>query len=83
MLYSQIKTLLHTPVDDAIRHVAFVANSPYLVTCTQSCMYVWNLLTCTVWFSYALSSPLVSSHPTAAEFAITTAVQSGNAADVV
>jgi hypothetical protein len=32
--------------------VAFVPNSPFLVTIANSNLYVWNLLTCEVWWSY-------------------------------
>lgn len=30
------------------------SSSPFLIACSQSCLYVWNLLSLSVWWSYRL-----------------------------
>jgi hypothetical protein len=47
-------TLLHPPPIEHIRWARFVPASPYLVCASTHTLYVWNLLTVSVWWSYAL-----------------------------
>ncbi|KAF0379969.1 WD40 repeat-like protein [Gigaspora margarita] len=49
-----VLTLL--PNYEFIRHLAFTNNSPFLVVTTQNFLYVWNLLTCTIWWSYRIEA---------------------------
>ena len=47
-------TLLHPSPSHPIRFVAFLPNTPFLLTTTANAMYVWNLLTLSLWWSYDL-----------------------------
>lgn len=47
-------TLLHPSPSHPIRFVTFLPNTPFLLTTTANAMYVWNLLTLSLWWSYDL-----------------------------
>eukprot|EP00005_Dracoamoeba_jomungandri_P002119 CAMPEP_0174253678 /NCGR_PEP_ID=MMETSP0439-20130205/3047_1 /TAXON_ID=0 /ORGANISM="Stereomyxa ramosa, Strain Chinc5" /LENGTH=611 /DNA_ID=CAMNT_0015334839 /DNA_START=973 /DNA_END=2808 /DNA_ORIENTATION=+ len=40
---------------DKIKGLSFVPNSPYLVAYSKKKLFVWNLLTCSVWWSYSVA----------------------------
>ncbi|RKO85929.1 hypothetical protein BDK51DRAFT_42094 [Blyttiomyces helicus] len=53
-----------------IRRLAFVAGAPFLVASTDSHLYVWNLLTCTVWWSIEISTEFLAVDPKSSLFAV-------------
>jgi len=57
-------TLLCTlPHKEAVKSVNFLACSPMLAVATAQGVYVWDLLTCNVWWSYAAPVRSVAVHP--------------------
>lgn len=49
------RTLAHPRPEQHIRHMSFVGASQFLVSATRSELLVWNLVTCSVWWSYRAS----------------------------
>jgi hypothetical protein len=62
-------TLVHPPPFSPIRWLRFVKNTPYLIAVTHTSLYVWNILTCTVAWSYHLQTAAIATHPTLPYFA--------------
>ncbi|KAG0046776.1 hypothetical protein BGZ83_008059 [Gryganskiella cystojenkinii] len=46
--------LTQPPENRPVKHLAFLKNSPFLVATTKDHLYCWNLLTCSVWWSYKI-----------------------------
>ncbi|RUS25040.1 WD40-repeat-containing domain protein [Jimgerdemannia flammicorona] len=47
--------LVHPPEHRVVKRIEFLGgNSTFLVSVTRDHLYVWNLLTCTVWWSYQI-----------------------------
>ncbi|KAJ3088070.1 WD repeat-containing protein 75 [Quaeritorhiza haematococci] len=44
--------------------------SPYLVSSTDKYLHVWNLLTCSVWWSYRLNVKRIMADPSSANFLV-------------
>jgi NET1-associated nuclear protein 1 (U3 small nucleolar RNA-associated protein 17) len=44
--------LVHPPADEHVNRLGFVPDSPLLVASTDRTLYVWNILTTEVWWSY-------------------------------
>jgi NET1-associated nuclear protein 1 (U3 small nucleolar RNA-associated protein 17) len=44
--------LVHPPADESVTRLGFVPDSPLLVAATDRTLYVWNILTAEVWWSY-------------------------------
>lgn len=47
-----LRTLTHPGPTEPVRRCAFVPESEYLIAATDTQLYVWNTLSCTVWWSY-------------------------------
>lgn len=62
-------TLVHPPPSLPIRWIHFIPNTPYLVSITYTTLYVWNILTCSVVWSYYMRSSAIAVHPTLPYFA--------------
>ncbi|KAI8329623.1 WD40-repeat-containing domain protein [Chlamydoabsidia padenii] len=58
-----IQGTLSTSEVDYIKSLHFINDSPYLVSKSKSHLFVWNLLTCTVWWSYQMQARYVSVDP--------------------
>ncbi|CAO3599732.1 unnamed protein product [Absidia cylindrospora] len=65
-----IQGVLSTPEIDSIKSLHFINDSPYLVSRSKSHLFVWNLLTCTVWWSYQIPTRYVSVDPRADRFMV-------------
>ncbi|KAG0740570.1 hypothetical protein G6F62_009074 [Rhizopus arrhizus] len=53
---NSIQAVLAQPNSERIEKLSFLGdNCPFMVVITASYMYVWNLLTCKVWWSYKIS----------------------------
>jgi len=69
----------------ANRHVAFINDSPHLVATTDTTLYVWNLLSLSVWWSYTLPVVGLCADPASSRFAViahaATDAPAGDAAD--
>lgn len=50
--------------------MAFVSGSPFLVAATARCLFVWNVLTLSVWWSYALPIAALAVDPASPHFAV-------------
>ncbi|KAG2174669.1 hypothetical protein INT44_006933 [Umbelopsis vinacea] len=48
-------TLALPPQQCHIQRLAFLGSTPFIAAVTKSHLYVWNLLTCTVWWSYNMT----------------------------
>ncbi|KAI7867574.1 quinon protein alcohol dehydrogenase-like superfamily [Spinellus fusiger] len=70
--------VLVQPLEETVTSLAFLADSPYLVATTKSHFYVWNLLTCSVWWSYKCSLAHLAVDSQSGRFA---GVQSTSAGD--
>jgi len=66
---SLLHTLPHFP-GDAIKRVIFISNSPFVVTCTEQFMYVWNLLNSCVWWSYRAHVTNIVAEPNSSRFVV-------------
>lgn len=69
---SLLHTLLHPPPAEHVRKVAFVTDSPFLVAMTGDSLYVWNLLTASVWWSCSVTVSALAVDPGSSHFAIIT-----------
>ncbi|OAD67237.1 hypothetical protein PHYBLDRAFT_85784 [Phycomyces blakesleeanus NRRL 1555(-)] len=66
-----LQGILSQPCDDeAIEHVAFLGDSPYVLTATKTHFYVWNMLTCSVWWSYRCPVDKLAVDPLSGRIAI-------------
>ncbi|KAF9152489.1 WD repeat-containing protein 75, partial [Actinomortierella ambigua] len=64
-------TLTMPPENRPIRHLTFVKNSPFLVAATKDHLYSWNLLTCSVWWSYQIKTERLVASSTDNTFMVT------------
>lgn len=70
-LVAQIQTLYYaTSSTEHIQNVVFVGEGPHLVAATQHAVYVWNLLSCDLAFSYWLPGAMVAAHSTTGKFVV-------------
>ncbi|KAI8093755.1 WD40-repeat-containing domain protein [Halteromyces radiatus] len=65
-----LQGVLTTPEVDYIKSLHFVNDTPYLVSRSKTHLFVWNLLTCTVWWSYQMRTRYVSVDPRADRFVV-------------
>ncbi|ORX56771.1 WD40 repeat-like protein [Hesseltinella vesiculosa] len=73
--HNTVQASLCTPESDPILSLAFVSDSPYLVARSATHLFVWNLLSCTVWWSYQMNTKFLSVDPTSSRFAVVTCDQ--------
>ncbi|KAG1180586.1 hypothetical protein G6F70_000578 [Rhizopus microsporus] len=53
---NSIQAVLAQPNPESIEKLSFLGdNCPFMIAITKSHLYVWNLLTCKVWWSYKIS----------------------------
>ncbi len=57
-------TLVHPTPDAKIRSLSFIRDTPYLVAASHSSLFVWNMITCSVVWSYQMVTAAVAVHPT-------------------
>ncbi|KAF9351527.1 WD repeat-containing protein 75 [Mortierella sp. NVP85] len=62
--------LTQPPENRPIKHMTFVENSPFLIATTKDHLYSWNLLTCSVWWSYQINVELLQASETNSNFMI-------------
>lgn len=55
-------TLLHPSPAHPIRFVSFLPHTPFLLTTTARAIYVWNLLTLSLWWSFDLRVISIAVH---------------------
>ncbi|KAI9494003.1 hypothetical protein BDB00DRAFT_820388 [Zychaea mexicana] len=51
-----IRQILAQPSEEKIHTLHFVGDSPYLLAASETRITVWNMLTCTVWWSYKIQA---------------------------
>ncbi|KAI9013838.1 quinon protein alcohol dehydrogenase-like superfamily [Phycomyces nitens] len=66
-----LQGILAQPSDqESIVHAAFLGDSPYVVTASKTHFYVWNMLTCSVWWSYRCPVDQLAVDPLSGRIAI-------------
>lgn len=65
-----IRQVLAQPSSEHITTLRFAGDSPYLVAASTGFFAVWNMLTCTVWWSYKLSASYVAVDKHSSKIAI-------------
>ncbi|KJE98056.1 hypothetical protein CAOG_08091 [Capsaspora owczarzaki ATCC 30864] len=68
-------TLSYPPPQEHIQQVAFINDTPYLVARSSTSIYVWNLLTCSVWWSCKLNTSALVLDASSDRFMVFTTVQ--------
>ncbi|KAG0379289.1 hypothetical protein BGX24_000977 [Mortierella sp. AD032] len=63
--------LTQPPENRVIHHITFLKNSPFLIAATSDHLYSWNLLTCSVWWSYQLKVDHLVASQTNSNFMVT------------
>ncbi|KAF9923543.1 WD repeat-containing protein 75 [Linnemannia zychae] len=63
--------LTQPPETRAILRLTFLKNSPFLIAATSDHLYSWNLLTCSVWWSYQLKVDKLVASQTNSNFLVT------------
>ncbi|KAI8074211.1 uncharacterized protein B0P05DRAFT_473135 [Gilbertella persicaria] len=68
---NSIQAVLAQPNPEAIEKLCFLGDTcPYLIVKSRSHLYVWNMLTCQVWWSYKVSVDHLTVDPVSNQFAI-------------
>ncbi|KAG0242251.1 hypothetical protein BGX31_000413 [Mortierella sp. GBA43] len=70
--------LTQPPENRPITRMAFLQNSPFLIAATKDHLYSWNLLSCSVWWSYQIKVDLLRVSETNSHFMITCPDPSSN-----
>ncbi|KAF9417570.1 hypothetical protein BGZ94_009944 [Podila epigama] len=63
--------LTQPPENEPVTRLTFLKNSPFLIAATKEHLYSWNLLTCSVWWSYQIRIGALVASPTHAHFMVT------------
>ncbi|CAG8725295.1 1481_t:CDS:10, partial [Acaulospora morrowiae] len=58
------------PNNEMVNHLVFTKNAPFLVAATKKHLYVWNLLTCTIWWSYKFEVHHLAADPENSSFVV-------------
>lgn len=69
------QTLCHPPPDCPVLKLAFIPKSHFLIATTRSHLYVWNLLTCSVWWMLEIHVACFAVDPFGDRFAVVTPLQ--------
>ncbi|ORY00710.1 WD40 repeat-like protein [Basidiobolus meristosporus CBS 931.73] len=67
--------LSHSPHTRPIKKLVFTSNSPFLIAITKDHLYVWNLLSCTIWWSCRLVVTKFAVDQSSSQFAVAVANQ--------
>jgi NET1-associated nuclear protein 1 (U3 small nucleolar RNA-associated protein 17) len=59
---------------DHVQQIVFVPGTPFMVVATQAGIFAWNLLTCSLWYSYWLPHPVLAAHPGNGKFVVVATV---------
>ncbi|KAI8388924.1 WD40-repeat-containing domain protein [Radiomyces spectabilis] len=65
-----IQGVLVPPTNETIHNLHFSADSPYLVSVSDDHLSVWNMLTCSVWWSYRMQVQRISVDPYSTQLAV-------------
>ncbi|KAF9187055.1 WD repeat-containing protein 75 [Haplosporangium sp. Z 767] len=63
--------LVQPPENRPVKHLTFLKNSPFLIAATKDHLYCWNLLTCSVWWSYQIKVDKLIASQTNSNFMVT------------
>ncbi|KAG0031342.1 hypothetical protein BGZ81_001370 [Podila clonocystis] len=63
--------LTQPPETRPVTRLTFLKNSPFLIAATRDHLYSWNLLTCSVWWSYQIRVEQLVASQTNSNFMIT------------
>ncbi|KAF9292637.1 hypothetical protein BGZ68_000041 [Mortierella alpina] len=63
--------LTQPPENRPVKHLTFLKNSPFLIAATKDHLYSWNLLTCSVWWSYQIKVENLIASKSNANFLVT------------
>ncbi|KAI9475978.1 MAG: WD40-repeat-containing domain protein [Benjaminiella poitrasii] len=81
---NSIQAVLAQPNPEDIEDLSFLGdNCPFLIAKSKSHLYVWNILTCKVWWSYYISVDHLAVDIVTNRFAIVSNYSSGNKARVI
>jgi len=69
------------PQADDVLNILFVPSSSLLAVLTEKGLFVWNLLTCSLWWSYAAQALAIATHPSRAGLALLATVPAVRAAE--
>lgn len=61
---------IYHPDSKAIKHINFIADTSYVITCTESRLFVWNVLDSSLLWSFEGNLAAVAVHPTESIFAV-------------
>ncbi|KAI9307908.1 WD40-repeat-containing domain protein [Cunninghamella echinulata] len=62
--------VLPTPETNPIKSLHFINDTPYLISRTESDIFVWNLLTCSVWWNYHMETSCIAVDPNSNRFVV-------------
>eukprot|EP00128_Syssomonas_multiformis_P007279 Colp12_sorted_trinity150504_noHs@23611 len=72
-----LNTLTHSVSTEEVKRVMFVPKTHFLVTYSESHLWVWNLLTCSVWWSYRVVVDAAAAEPFNGRFAVVSSTTQG------
>ncbi|GES99517.1 WD repeat-containing protein 75 [Rhizophagus clarus] len=58
------------PSNENVRHILFTNDEPYLVSTTDTFLYVWDILTCEVLYRHVLEVEMVALDPIGSDFVV-------------
>ncbi|KAG9289959.1 hypothetical protein G9A89_010265 [Geosiphon pyriformis] len=64
--------ITHIPHDQEVKNLLFRSDSPYLVTVTEDHLYVWNLLSFSIYWSYRINVQNMAGDPLTSIFVVST-----------
>lgn len=67
------RTLFYNLSSSPLSHLSFTHDSLYLITASETHVYVWNMLTCTVWWSLPIRVGWIKKDPFSRQFMVFTA----------
>ena len=71
------RTLFYNLSPSPLSHLSFTNDSLYLIASSATHVYVWNMLTCTVWWSLPLRVGWIEKDPLSRQFMVFTTSKNG------
>ncbi|KAF9432034.1 hypothetical protein BGZ76_011388 [Entomortierella beljakovae] len=62
--------LTQPPENRPVKQLVFIKDSPFLIAITKDHLYSWNLLTCSVWWSYQIKADILTASQSSSNFMI-------------
>ncbi|RIA99515.1 quinon protein alcohol dehydrogenase-like superfamily [Glomus cerebriforme] len=64
------RTLQCMPSNENVKNILFTNDEPFLVSTTDTFLYVWNILTCEVLYRHVLEIEMVALDPNSSDFVV-------------